>query len=331
MKTVFRYLILAALCLTLGVSIAQAQPCVPSYPAEVHVGESHCIKVCPFFPVTFLLVGPVNGPQGVPVLILEAGCSQATTHCNSTCTNPILPPQSFIFGNPPFYPNDYFGTSDCLDIYYHWVHDGTWQIFIFSRCNGCFCLTYDQQLSVELLDFSAIAGNGTVDLHWSTASETDNDAFEIVRDGNVVSRIEAASEGADGHNYTWTDESVTNGRTYSYTLVSVDLMGHREELATESATPNSSNSVATDYSLSQNYPNPFNPETSIAFNLVNSGLTTLKVYTLTGQEVATLVNGDMASGSHTVNFNAGQLSSGVYLYTLTSGDFSATKKFMLLK
>lgn len=85
------------------------------------------------------------------------------------------------------------------------------------------------------------------------------------------------------------------------------------------------------YSLSQNYPNPFNPATSIQFSLTASALTTLKVYDILGREVASLANETIEAGVHVRNFNATNLNSGLYFYTLRSGNFTETKKMMLLK
>jgi hypothetical protein len=85
------------------------------------------------------------------------------------------------------------------------------------------------------------------------------------------------------------------------------------------------------YVLNQNYPNPFNPSTTIRYALPNAGQTTLKVYNLLGQEMATLVNGVMTAGVHSVNFNASSLSSGVYFFRIESGSFRAVKKMMLVK
>ncbi len=85
------------------------------------------------------------------------------------------------------------------------------------------------------------------------------------------------------------------------------------------------------YSLGQNYPNPFNPSTTINFSIPKAGLVTLKVYDLLGQEIATLVNEDLATGNYNVNFNASNLTSGIYFYTVTSNNFVATKKMMLVK
>jgi aminopeptidase N len=94
------------------------------------------------------------------------------------------------------------------------------------------------------------------------------------------------------------------------------------------------------YSLEQNYPNPFNPSTTIKFQIANSGLTSLKVYDLLGKEVATLVNEEMPAGSHQVEFNSHSglpsgevrdLNSGVYFYKIESGNYTETKKMVLIK
>lgn len=85
------------------------------------------------------------------------------------------------------------------------------------------------------------------------------------------------------------------------------------------------------FMLSQNYPNPFNPSTNIAFNLPSAGEVSLKVYNLLGQEVATLIDGKLGSGSHTVSFNASQLTSGMYIYRFQTRNHLQTKKMMLIK
>ncbi len=89
--------------------------------------------------------------------------------------------------------------------------------------------------------------------------------------------------------------------------------------------------VVDGYRLSQNYPNPFNPSTKITFELKSSGYTTLKVYDMLGNEVATLVQNELASGSHSVNFNASNLASGTYVYQLNVNGTRITNKMVLLK
>jgi len=85
------------------------------------------------------------------------------------------------------------------------------------------------------------------------------------------------------------------------------------------------------YELKQNYPNPFNPATTISFSITSSAFTTLKVYDMIGNEVATLVNKEKQAGNYEVRFNAANLSSGVYLYRLQAKDFTELKKMILLR
>lgn len=85
------------------------------------------------------------------------------------------------------------------------------------------------------------------------------------------------------------------------------------------------------FSLEQNYPNPFNPSTTIKFNLGKAGFTTLKLYNVIGKEVANIVNDQLEAGAHEVTFNANDLPTGTYFYKLTSGNYTETRKMMLLK
>jgi Secretion system C-terminal sorting domain len=87
----------------------------------------------------------------------------------------------------------------------------------------------------------------------------------------------------------------------------------------------------TSYKLEQNYPNPFNPSTKISFNIAQSGFVSLKVYDALGREVATLVNEVTPAGNHIINFNASDLASGIYFYRLKTGNFTESRKMILLK
>ncbi|MDP4116598.1 MAG: T9SS type A sorting domain-containing protein, partial [Bacteroidota bacterium] len=85
------------------------------------------------------------------------------------------------------------------------------------------------------------------------------------------------------------------------------------------------------YSISQNYPNPFNPATTISYQLPKNGQVTIKVYDMLGREVRTLVNENKPAGNYNVSFDAGSLSSGVYIYRIVAGDYTAAKKMTLIK
>jgi Secretion system C-terminal sorting domain len=90
-------------------------------------------------------------------------------------------------------------------------------------------------------------------------------------------------------------------------------------------------SLPIDFSLSQNYPNPFNPSTVIKYATGSTQFVSLKIYDVLGNEVALLVNEEKPAGSYEIEFNASQLSSGLYFYKLTSDNFSETKKMILMK
>jgi hypothetical protein len=86
-----------------------------------------------------------------------------------------------------------------------------------------------------------------------------------------------------------------------------------------------------EYVLDQNYPNPFNPSTKIRFGLKNSSNVKLEVFNLLGQKVITLVDGHLETGYHTVNFDASNLPSGVYVYRIETPEFVTSRKLILMK
>lgn len=94
---------------------------------------------------------------------------------------------------------------------------------------------------------------------------------------------------------------------------------------------NDGNGVVNSFELGQNYPNPFNPSTKITFSVPEKGNVSLKVFDVLGREVATLVNGVVEAGSQSVSFDASKLANGLYVYTLKAGNFTASKKMMLVK
>lgn len=92
-----------------------------------------------------------------------------------------------------------------------------------------------------------------------------------------------------------------------------------------------SNSVPDRYSLSQNFPNPFNPSTNINFQIIKTGLATIKIYDILGKEIIFLVNEILNAGSYSIKFNSDNLPSGIYYYKLETGDFRGIKKMVILK
>jgi len=92
-----------------------------------------------------------------------------------------------------------------------------------------------------------------------------------------------------------------------------------------------SDAIPNSFILHQNYPNPFNPSTKITFAIPERKHVTLKVFSVLGEEIATLVNEEVAAGEYSVQFDASQLASGIYFYTLSVGNFSQTKKMLIVR
>ncbi|MBK8552936.1 MAG: T9SS type A sorting domain-containing protein [Ignavibacteria bacterium] len=195
-----------------------------------------------------------------------------------------------------------------------------------------FALGGDQAQPVELASFVASTNANSVTLNWATTTETNNAGFDIERSSVNGSWTKIANVAGNGtttspQSYSYTDRNIATGN-YSYRLKQTDFNGNFEYF-------NLSNEVIvgipTKYDLSQNYPNPFNPSTSITYQIPFDGQVSLKIFDMSGKEVASLVNEVKTAGYYTYNFNASSLSSGVYFYSLSANNFTATKKMMLLK
>jgi hypothetical protein len=126
--------------------------------------------------------------------------------------------------------------------------------------------------------------------------------------------------------YSFTDTKLDDG-DYTYRLKQIDFDG----TYTYSEEVNVTVEIPLEYSLEQNYPNPFNPSTTIKYSIPEEGFVKLAVYNMLGEEVSMIVNGIQKAGRYEVNFNASQLSSGVYIYRLETTNFTSSKKLMLMK
>lgn len=188
-------------------------------------------------------------------------------------------------------------------------------------------------LPVELGSFTASINNRNVELNWNTSAETNNAGFEVERKlSGSESWQELAFVSGNGftntvRNYTYTDRNLSEG-TYNYRLKQVDYNGNFEYFNLNSeieiGTPNS-------YNISQNYPNPFNPSTKINFEMAKEGNVSIKVFDYTGKEISTLVNGFRSAGYYTIDFNAINLSSGIYFYRMEANNFTKVMKMSLIK
>jgi len=189
---------------------------------------------------------------------------------------------------------------------------------------------------VELSSFAAENVNDEVVLKWQTASETNNRGFEVERsqksgvrsqnDWTKISFVEGRGTTTELTEYSYKDK-ITNPGKYVYKLKQIDFDGtvsYSEEIEIDVTGPK-------DFSLFQNYPNPFNPSTTIKFALPVDSKVKISVYNSLGQLVESLVDQEMESGYHEVNFDASRYSSGVYLYQLQAGEYVSVKKMLLIK
>jgi hypothetical protein len=193
----------------------------------------------------------------------------------------------------------------------------------------------DYTIPVELTSFAANAVRDEVELNWRTATETNNQGFEIERASSLTTPVQewvnvgyVAGFGTttEPKTYSFVDSKLEAG-SYSYRLKQIDFDGSYEY----SNEVNADVTVPLEYALEQNYPNPFNPSTTIKYSLAEGGFVKLAVYNMLGEEVAVIVNNIQKAGRYEVSFNANNLSSGVYVYRIEAANFSASKKLMLMK
>ncbi|QQS35186.1 MAG: T9SS type A sorting domain-containing protein [Ignavibacteriales bacterium] len=185
---------------------------------------------------------------------------------------------------------------------------------------------------VELVSFKANVTGNAVQLSWVTASELNNQGFEIERKSannswQKIGFVQGNGTTSSTKTYSYVDGNLQAGK-YSYRLKQVDFNGTYEytNVIEAEVTP-----VPVKFDLAQNFPNPFNPTTTINYAIPQASNVTLKVYNMLGQEVKTLVNKFVEAGQHTVKFDAQDLNSGLYFYKLEAGSFNMVKKMTLLK
>ena len=192
-------------------------------------------------------------------------------------------------------------------------------------------------IPVELISFTAEVIENEVMLNWTTATETNNQGFEIHKkklgessqesEWNTIGFVPGYGTTTEPMLYSFIYENVSTG-IYKYRLKQIDFDGSFEysnEIEVEiDFTPK-------EFVLYQNYPNPFNPVTVIKYDIVGVQDVKLTAYDVIGREVANLVNEQKQPGSYQVNWDASNVSSGIYFYQIKTKDYVDTKKMILLK
>ena len=232
------------------------------------------------------------------------------------------------------------------------IPESTYTYKVFSSnsngSSGSETATITLPIPVEMVLFTGKVYKNTVTLYWQTATETNNSGFE-------VQRSEAGVNSAGGENpsgresgdlsrwkrigytegrgtttqlvsYSFQDKPAAAGR-YSYRLKQIDYDGsfeYSKEITVDI-------DWSGEFFLSQNFPDPFNPATTIKYSLPEDEAVSLRLYDILGKEVMTMVNEKQKAGNYLVSINLSNLSSGIYIYRLIAGSYSAAKKMVLVR
>ena len=192
---------------------------------------------------------------------------------------------------------------------------------------------------VQMNSFTVSVQGMSAELHWSTATEVNNYGFDIERrkisiewigtnNWEKIDFVSGSGTSNSPHKYSYNDSKLEAGR-YIYRLKQIDndaAFKYSKSIEVEvGAMPDVFTSL-------QNYPNPFNPTTTIEFTLAQDSKVLLKIYNTLGQEVATLLDGEMQAGIlHHVPFDASRLPSGIYFYRLEAKGQVQVKKLVLIR
>ena len=187
-------------------------------------------------------------------------------------------------------------------------------------------------LPVELVSFTANVSGNVVVLNWTTATEVNNYGFDVQRavSGTDVWTTLGFVNGHGNSNspkdYSFVDVTKSSGKV-SYRLKQIDIDGSFKY----SNEVELSATLAKEFVLEQNYPNPFNPTTVISYSIPTASHVSVKVFDVLGNLISTLVNKNQTASSYNVNFDANNLSNGVYFYKIQAGNYTDIKKMILIK
>lgn len=192
-------------------------------------------------------------------------------------------------------------------------------------------------LPVELASFNAAVHGNSVTLEWSTAQEIRNVGWDIERSYSQSSNknlnwekigfVTGSGNSSSSLSYSFVDEIIGRSGKYLYRLKQIDQDGsaaYSNIIEVEIAIPHR-------FELYQNFPNPFNPATTIRYDIPVLSDVQIKIYDLLGNLVTNLINETKEAGSYQTQFDGMKLSSGVYIYQITTDKFIQTKKMMLIK
>jgi len=188
----------------------------------------------------------------------------------------------------------------------------------------------DVPTSIELASFTADVVQGKVNLQWSTASETENDHFLIIRDGEVIASVPGHGTCTEPHDYAYTDALVEPG-VHEYVLADVTWGGEVTEHAPVNVEVESGGVSVEEFVLNKAYPNPFNPTVVLSMEYGVGSNAVLNIYNTQGVLVDQLINGFVEAGSYDITWDATNMPSGVYIVKMLAGNVMQSQKIVLMK
>lgn len=318
----------------LGFDNAAAKP--NGAAADVVLGQADFVSNA-----TALTAAGLTDPKGVfmdgmgRLFVADEGNNRIKVY-NNASTISFLADADYVLGQPDLVtggwpPVDPPTASSLNYAEYLWIDNASNHIWVSDEYNHRILRFDALVVPVELVSFTATAISNKVELNWSTSTETNNAGFAVEKNANGVwnqiGYVEGHGTTTVTNHYSFIEN--TSAGNYQYRLKQIDHDGSFQYSNTVEVTIGL---TPEDYQLSQNYPNPFNPSTTIKFAMKNTEYVTVKVHNMLGQEVATLFEGIAnADEVYSLSFDAQNLSSGVYLYTLNSASKNQVKKMSLMK
>ncbi len=192
-------------------------------------------------------------------------------------------------------------------------------------------ISSDAPLPVELTSFTGKINGSSVTLNWQTATEVNNYGFNVelrIANGEwkKIGFVQGHGNSNSPKEYLFTDSSPLAGNV-QYRLKQIDIngaYGYSKVVAINVDAPNA-------LILEQNYPNPFNPTSIIRYEIPQTGFVKISVYDGLGKEIRVLVNEEKSPGHYEIIFDAKELASGIYFYTIRTADFIQSKKMIILR
>lgn len=305
-------------------------------PADAVLGQQDFVSNA-----SALTASGLADPKGVfmdglgRLFVVDEGNNRIKVYNNGANVT-FLADADYVLGQPDFVtggwpPVDPPTASSLNYPEFLWIDNSSNHIWVADEYNNRILRFDALVIPVELVSFTASAKGGIVELNWSTASEKNNAGFAIEKNAagewNQVGYVKGLGTSTELNHYSYIDR-VSSGK-YQYRLKQIDFNGNFAYSKTVEVTVNLS---PEDYGLSHNYPNPFNPSTTIKFAVENTEHVTVKVYNTLGQEIVTLFNGIAnADEQYILSFDASELSSGIYFYSLNSAGRNEMKKMNLMK